>query len=205
MSVASSSELKRVLDSWEDHPADVLVVSMQASAAELGTAVSAIREVTPAGLVFITERIEERTIIDILDDGADIVLTKPVSAQLLAAQALVVARRSSNLPSFVIPNMELERISLDTSTRTVTSEGQEPRRLTQLEFRLLYVLMTNRGLVVPTEVLVERVWGYAGEGDRELVRGLVSRLRDKIDVDSEGESFIETIPGVGYRFPAEDL
>ncbi len=35
--------------------------------------------------------------------------------------------------------------------------------------------MTNRDQVVPTEVIVERVWGYAGEGDRDLVRGLVSR------------------------------
>ena len=44
--------------------------------------------------------------------------------------------------------------------------------MTQLEFRLLYTLMSNRGQVIPIENLIERVWGYEGTGSRELARGL---------------------------------
>jgi DNA-binding response OmpR family regulator len=64
--------------------------------------------------------------------------------------------------------------------------------------------MTNRGQVVPNEVIAERVWGYMGEGNQDLVRGLVSRLRRKIDLDPSSGSFIETVSGVGYRFIIED-
>jgi DNA-binding response OmpR family regulator len=60
--------------------------------------------------------------------------------------------------------------------------------------------MTNRGQVLPNDTIVERIWGYSGEGDRDLVRGLISRLRRKIEVDAEKPRFIQTVPGVGYLF-----
>lgn len=50
------------------------------------------------------------------------------------------------------------------------------------------------------DVIVERVWGYTGEGNDDLVRGLISRLRRKIEPNGETDQFIETIPGIGYRF-----
>jgi len=55
------------------------------------------------------------------------------------------------------------------------------------------------------DVLVERVWGYTGEGNRDLVRGLISRLRRKIEPASKQVGFLETIPGVGYRFTVDDI
>jgi DNA-binding response OmpR family regulator len=73
-----------------------------------------------------------------------------------------------------------------------------------LEFRLLYVLMVNRGQVIPVDVIVERVWGYTGQGSRELVRGLVSRLRRKIEPNPHEPRFIQNVPGVGYRFSLDE-
>ena len=87
----------------------------------------------------------------------------------------------------------------------VTVLEQPSRRLTQLEFRLLYVLMVNQEQVIPVDVIVERVWGYTGQGSRELVRGLVSRLRRKIEPDVRQPRFIQNVPGVGYRFSLEDI
>jgi len=104
------------------------------------------------------------------------------------------------VPPFLLSPLDLEAVRLDPATRTVSVSGHEPQRLTQLEFRLLYVLMTNREHVVPAEIIVERVWGYTGDGNRDLVRGLVSRLRRKVEPDPDGPSFIQTIPGTGYRF-----
>ena len=108
--------------------------------------------------------------------------------------------RSGAVPTFVLPRLDLERIALDPAARTVAVAGREARRLTQLEFRLLYVLMTNREQVIPTGVIVERVWGFSGEGDRDLVRGLVSRLRRKIELDPENPCFVQTVSGAGYMF-----
>jgi DNA-binding response OmpR family regulator len=91
-------------------------------------------------------------------------------------------------------------LSLDPATRTVQVVGQPPRRLTHLEFRLLYTLMVNRGQVLSTETIVEHVWGYTGQGDRDLVRGLIRRLRLKVELEPGKPVYILTVPGVGYSF-----
>jgi DNA-binding response OmpR family regulator len=114
-----------------------------------------------------------------------------------------VLRRSGGVPAFCLPSLDLGSIALDPSTRSVTLGDRPTVRLTQLEFRLLYTLMTHRGQVIPWEVIVERVWGYSGGGSRELVRGLVSRLRSKIEPDPSTPGFVHTIPGVGYIFDIE--
>jgi DNA-binding response OmpR family regulator len=69
-----------------------------------------------------------------------------------------------------------------------------------LEFRLLYALMTHSGRVIPAENLVEYVWGYGGEGSRSLVRGLIQRLRAKIEADPSNPRHILTEAGIGYFF-----
>jgi two-component system KDP operon response regulator KdpE len=76
-------------------------------------------------------------------------------------------------------------------------------RLTQLEFRLLYALMTHPGRVVPSENLVEYVWGYGGDGSQSLVRGLISRLRSKLEPDPSNPKYILTEAGIGYYFEPE--
>ncbi len=201
-SVASSSELKRILDRWTDHPADVLIVALSEVEEPL-PAMALVRKETWVPLLMIVEQNPERTICDLLRGGADVVLERPVSPQVLGAYAQALLRRSRHLPSFVVPALELSEIALDPSDRMVTVSGREPRRLTQLEFSLLYLLMTNRGHVVPVDVIVERVWGYSGEGNRDLVRGLISRVRHKIERDLEPGHFIETVTGIGYRFASD--
>jgi DNA-binding response OmpR family regulator len=203
MAVASSSDYQRVLKNWADHPADLMIFA-PGDDGDPVKILNEIRTTTNVPLLMILEKIPERVLCELLHNGADDILLRPVSPQLFVAHAHALSRRSSSFPSFMLPTLALEAIQLDPSTRSVAISGHDPTRLTQLEFRLLYTLMINRGQVVPGEVLVERVWGYTGEGNRDLVRGLVSRLRQKIDLTPEGTSWIETIPGVGYRFIGED-
>lgn len=204
-SVATSGDLERVLAKWSDHPADLLAVMSDAGGQQILQQVKAVRNVTPCGLLLVVEQLSEADRTAALHDGADVVLQRPVSTAMIAAQSAALGRRTQSIPNFVLPSLQLEQLTLDPSARTVTVGESEPQRLTRLEFQMLYVLMTNRGQVVPAEVLVERVWGYTGEGDRDLVRGLVSRLRQKLDADNSQQEFIETIPGVGYRFTASEI
>jgi DNA-binding response OmpR family regulator len=204
LAVASSSSLERVLSNWTDHPADIIVASLDESAA-LEKSVDAVRAVTQAPLLFITNPLSEQMLCSLLLKGVDLILQRPVAPKVVSAYVQVLVKRSSAIPGFVLPSLDLDRITLDPATRTVSVSGEEPKRLTQLEFRLLYVLMTNRGQVVPLDDIVERVWGYTGEGNRDLVRGLVSRLRHKIEPTPDASSFLETIPGVGYRFTVDDI
>ena len=99
-----------------------------------------------------------------------------------------------------MPTLSLAGLSLDPATRMVRVDAGEPRRLTQLEFRLLYTLMAHRGQVLPADAIVEHVWGYTDAGSRDLVRGLVNRLRAKVEAEPRQPRFVRTIPGVGYAF-----
>jgi DNA-binding response OmpR family regulator len=204
LAVASSSDHQRVLKNWTEHPADLMLVASSEDQSQIRI-VEDIRAVTQIPLLMIVDRISEMNRCDMLQTGVDVILDRPVSAQVLSAQVQALLRRSATIPSFVFPTLALNEIKLDPSARTVTVSGKETNRLTQLEFRLLYTLMTNRGQVVPLDVLVERVWGYTGGGNRDLVRGLVSRLRRKIEPDPEQTHFLETIPGVGYRFIVDEI
>lgn len=200
--VATTQELHRVAANWLERPADIVVVSISDTLG-LQEALEAVRAVTEVPVLLITEAIQERQLCQLLESGADLVLFRPLSPRVLSQYTRTLLRRSGGLPSFAIPHLDLKAIQLDPATRTLTVAGQEPQRLTQLEFRLLYVLMTNREHVVPVDIIVERVWGYTGEGNRDLVRGLVSRVRRKVEPNPDHPRFIHTIPGTGYRFSLE--
>jgi len=60
--------------------------------------------------------------------------------------------------------------------------------------------MIHRDQVLPTETIVEQVWGYSGQGDKDLVRGLIRRLRTKVEPDPSNPRYILTVPGLGYSF-----
>jgi len=113
-------------------------------------------------------------------------------------------RRAGSVPLFSLPTLNIAGLTLDPATRTVKVSDRPSKRLTHLEFRLLYTLMVHRGQILPADTIVERVWGYSGRGDRDLVRGLISRLRSKVEGDPRNPSYILTVPGVGYSFCEAD-
>ena len=199
LAVSSSGDLTQVSATWLERPADLIVAAVD-SGKGLLKEVAALRAVTDVPLVLVLDSVNESTHVELIRSGVDLVLARPVSPLLMGAYAQSLLRRAGAAAAFAVPTLDLKVIALDPATRSVRLAEGGPRRLTQLEFRLLYLLMTNRGQVLPTEVIVERVWGYSGEGDRDLVRGLISRLRKKIEVDPDQPLFIQTVPGVGYRF-----
>jgi DNA-binding response OmpR family regulator len=162
--------------------------------------IAALRGATEVPLILLLDDVGESAHVALVRTGVDLVLMRPVSPLLLAAYAQSVLRRAGAAAAFAVPTLDLHEIALDPTTRSVRLADAVPRRLTQLEFRLLYLLMTHRGQVLPTDLIVERVWGYSGEGDRDLVRGLISRLRKKIEADPDSPVYIQTVPGIGYLF-----
>ena len=203
LAVTAARDLDRALATWADRPADILVTALDTPGGS--TLVGRVRQLTIVPLAMITNALPEIDHIALLTSGADLVVSRPYSARLLIAQIQVLLRRSGNVPYLTLPTLSAGSLSVDPGARVVRVGEREPRRLTHLEFRLLYTLMINRGQILPTDTLVERVWGYAGEGDRELVRGLVSRLRAKVEADPRSPQFIETVAGVGYVFRPDTL
>lgn len=202
LTVRVMPSLRAAAEQWLDQPAD-LVLAVARETHEFENEVNALRAFSPAPLVILLETANTQDICPLLAAGADLVLELPVHPKTLAAYCHALLRRSGSVPPFTLPTLDLGEIALNPSTRTVCLGGTDSHRLTQLEFRLLYSLMTHRGQVIPTEVIINRVWGYSEAGSRELVRGLVSRLRAKIEDEPSKPRFIHTVLGVGYLFEIE--
>src|SRR5690606_33250116 len=86
----------------------------------------------------------------------------------------------------------------------LTLEGlpQGSVRLTPLEARLLQLLFAHGGRTVPTERILGHVWGSRAGGNRQLLKQLVHRLRNKIETDPAEPRLLRTVPNAGYAFDA---
>lgn len=191
-------QMQPVLADWSERAADLIILTSDTRLSVRH--VRDLREVTSIPLMVITEPVVEAIHCDILNAGAELVLMRPVAPRVLVAYVQVLLRRVDMVPQSLLSAFHLEHFSLDSATRSVTVEGRGPQRLTRLEFRLLYVLVSNRGQVVPSDILIERVWGYENRQDLELLRGLVSRVRRKVEPDPQNPRYIENVLAMGYRF-----
>lgn len=199
LAVTAARDVQRAMDTWHERPADIIVLSVPQP--EPLAQVRGVRAQTEVLLVVVVDPIEEHLHFNLLEAGADMIVRRPFSARLLIAQLRALLRRAGGVSLLTLPTLSLSGLTLDPATHTVRRAEQPARRLTHLEFRLLYTLMIHRGQVLPMESIVQRVWGYAGNGgSRELVRGLISRLRAKVEADPRQPRFIVTVPGVGYAF-----
>jgi DNA-binding response OmpR family regulator len=199
-SVRSQRQLKNALKNWHDQPCDFVLVCNLPGDSEIAESLRELRVQTPVPMVVLADAVSEDQQVAMLEAGADLVVTRPYSVRILVAEIKALMRRSAGMPFFSLPVIHQREVELDPSRRTVRVQGGEPRRLTQLEFRLLYTLMINAGQIIPTDNIVEHVWGFPGDGSRELVRGLVQRLRNKVEPQPGQPRYILTEPGVGYYF-----
>jgi DNA-binding response OmpR family regulator len=201
LAVTTGDDLERALRIWPERPADLILLALGGDASEH---VRRIRAETTVPAIVIASTVEEEAHYALLEAGADLVIPRPFSARLLIAQVQALSRRAGSIPLSNLPTMSLASLTLDPSSRTVRVADRPPRRLTHLEFRLLYTLMIHRDQVLPSEVIVEHVWGYSGQGDKDLVRGLIRRLRVKVELDPSKPRYILTVPGLGYSFSQEE-
>jgi DNA-binding response OmpR family regulator len=196
-----TTDLEDAINEWQTKPSDLVLLSFKDEIAI--TKIRELRSQTEVPIVLVTKSISEDLHVDLLEIGVDLVVYRPFSARLMIFQLRALMRRAVGVMVLNLPSFSLGDLTLDPSVRTVQIKDQPPKHLTRLEFRLLYTLMVHRGQVLSTEILVERVWGYSGRGDRDLVRGLVKRLRAKIEQVPSSPSYILTIPGVGYKLQDE--
>lgn len=193
-------DLEQAVDNWSEQPAEFILTTLSGNIERIIQRINRIRSLTIVPLFLITDPISEDWLIRLYDAGTDLVISRPYSSRLLFYQIRSILRRTNTIPLHGLPNLAQGEVQLDTQMRLAIVNNSPPKHLTQLEFRLLYTLMSQPGQILSSEELVERVWGYSGEGNRELVRGLVQRVRAKIEPDPQNPQYILTETGVGYYF-----
>lgn len=198
--VIASGSAEVVLKQWAEQIPDLVVIDVNTPGLDGIALCQRLREVTITPILLFTPRNNESHLLEAYRAGVDECVAKPVSPALFLAKVKVWLRRSWMVPAETLEVVQISDFYLDPYARQLIRGKGKAIRLTNLEFRLLYLLMKNPGRILETEYIVERVWGYHGEGSSHLLKNLVYRLRRKIEPDQNDTLYIHTEPGIGYRF-----
>lgn len=159
-----------------------------------------IREKSNAPIIVVSAREEEREKIKALDLGADDYMTKPFHMGELLARIRVSQRKLNSIANST--NIEIftcDYLTVDYSKGLVFVDGEEVH-LTPMEYKLLRLLINNRGKVLTHNYILNQIWGYSETNDAKSLRVFMASLRRKIERDTASHRFILTQVGVGYRF-----
>jgi DNA-binding response OmpR family regulator len=160
-----------------------------------------LRQRSQIPLIMLTVRAEEDDVLRALGLGADDYLTKPFSPKILIARIRALLRRAEQDKETALSVGKLE---LRVDDLTLEGLGRESIRLTPLELRLLQLLFANAGRTVVTERILTHVWGNRAGGNRQLLKQLVHRLRQKIESDPKAPRLLRTVPNAGYVLDPEN-
>jgi len=150
-------------------------------------------------VIILSARSQESDKISALDAGADDYLVKPFGVGELLARIRVALRHVSSTAQGEEEGIfSVDELKVDMVHRKVTVSGTEVH-LTQIEYRLLTVLIKHAGKVLTHQMLLKEVWGPNYVERAHYLRIYMGNLRHKLEKDSARPHFLLTEVGVGYR------
>lgn len=162
-----------------------------------------IRESSDMPVIFLTAVDHEGMVVEGLERYADDYIVKPFHVNELIARVQRVLRRVDNFDYRADPMVRIDdRLQIDFSSQEAVVAG-EPVALTPTEAKLLDILVTNRGRVIPTDRLLQRIWP-AEQASEDRLYVAIYRLRQKLKGDDGEWDYIVTRSGLGYVFMGPD-
>lgn len=147
-------------------------------------------------VIFLTAYDDEVNVIMGFELGADDYISKPFRVKELMLRIKSVMRRYSNETSDGI--IKINNLKINTNEAKVYKNNEEII-LTAMEYRLLLILLSNRGKVLSRTALLENIWDVTGDFvEDNTLTVYIKRLRDKIEEDPAKPEFIKTVRGLGY-------
>ena len=196
---ASSSE--QAMEILSGLPPDLIIADLVMSGMDGIELTRRIRETSGVPIVVLSAIGEERKKIDALEAGADDYIVKPFNMGELVARIRAVLRRAINTTGTELVFRSRD-LFVNFESREVRLNGN-PVKLTPKEYDLLKYLIQNAGKVVTHRMLLTVVWGQTQTEEAHYLRVFVSQLRKKLGEDPLRPQYIQTDPGVGYRFASE--
>lgn len=166
---------------------------------------SEIRKSYTFPVIMLTAKSTDIDKINGLTIGADDYMTKPFNSLELVARVKAQLRRSTKYNDITAqqtgaPNTHIDfnGLVIDKSTHECTL-FDKPLSLTPIEFDILWLLAENRGNVISSEELFEKIWGEKFLDSNNTVMVHIRRIREKMNEPSRNPKFIKTVWGVGYK------
>lgn len=147
-------------------------------------------------VIFLTAKDEELNVVQCLDMGADDYIIKPFRNRELISRIKSVLRRYCH-DEINENQIKCRDVIIDSNKAVVYKAGKEIV-FTSLEYKILYMLISNKNILVTREQILDKIWDVAGNfvNDNTLTV-YIKRIRNKLD-DKEGK-FIQTVRGIGYK------
>ena len=156
-----------------------------------------IRQYSKVPIIMLTAKSDEKDELQGFDLGVDEYITKPFSPKILVARVEAILRRSNVLAAD--DTMEAGGIELNKAAHEVLIDGKSVE-LSYKEFELLAYFMSNQGVALSRERILNNVWNYDYFGDARTIDTHVKKLRSKLGPKGE---YIKTIWGMGYKFEVD--
>ena len=156
-----------------------------------------IRQYSKVPIIMLTAKSDEKDELQGFDLGVDEYITKPFSPKILVARVEAILRRSNVLAAD--DTMEAGGIELNKAAHEVLIDGKSVE-LSYKEFELLACFMSNQGVALSRERILNNVWNYDYFGDARTIDTHVKKLRSKLGAKGE---YIKTIWGMGYKFEVD--
>jgi len=147
----------------------------------------------------LTRRGDLKTKLAAFDQGAEDIMTIPLSPDELLARVTVIMRRCVSANVSHNPRLKLGDLEVDVVKRCARV-GAAELQLTGLEQSLLYFLAANAGKVVTRDQIMDALWGTDFSAESNVVDRHIRSLRIKLQDNWKHPKFIATVPGEGYRF-----
>jgi two-component system, OmpR family, KDP operon response regulator KdpE len=196
--VIETAGAKEALDAASVRPPDAAIIDLLLPDGDGVEVCRSIRSWSEMPILVLSAVGEEEQKVRALEAGADDYVTKPFGPRELIARLKAALRRAGDDADE--PVLTAGELEIDLAAHTVRRAGEEIH-LTPIEFRLLGTLARNRGRLMTHSALLRDVWGPGWEQDTQTLRTHIANLRRKIE-PSDGPRYIQTDPGVGYRFAA---
>ena len=192
---------QEALDEVRRRLPDLMVMDVMMPEMDGFEALRELRRFSTVPVILLTVKADERDVIHGLELGADDYVAKPFSPGVLLTRIKAVLRRAETPPQ-APPSRAINvdgRLAIDFDRHEVTRDGERVA-LRPTEFRLLYHLASNPGVVLTHETRLSRVWGPEYRDASHYVRLYINDLRQKLEDDPASPRYILTERGVGYKF-----
>ncbi len=162
--------------------------------------INQLREEQSAPLLILITIQDTEQVLSIYEAGADDCISKPIEPEVFLAKINAWLRRRMAMPVEMLNTLKAGKIYLDPPNKILQTTMGAIIRLTNIEVRLLYTMMSRPNRPISTDELIELVWKNKEDVCRAILKNTIYRLRQKLESEPAKLRCIITVTGFGYYF-----
>jgi DNA-binding response OmpR family regulator len=197
-----ANSIDQALNIMEESSPDLIIVDVTSRAVNGIQMCHGLRKYASVPLLLLTPINNESHSLEAYQAGVDDCIIKPISPALFLAKVRVWLNRSWTVQVESLDQLTIGDYTLEPARHYLLDHNGKKIHLSNLEFRVLYLLMNHPNQPFTNEEIIGRVWGFYGEGNSALVKNVIYRLRKKIEPNPNEARYIKT-EMEGYLFRRE--